>query len=444
MDPVKNPYTPNAGSRPPELAGRDEQLEQFRVLVARLKSGQTEQSIIAKGLRGVGKTVLLNAFEDMAESEGFLTYYHELTDESSLVEQLARDAERALAMLKLSETLIQKVRDGLGHLKTIRLTGPEGIGLEVDLRKASEGTVTADLTDLFLELGAAAKEKGRGVVFFLDEVQFADQVHYRALISALHRSNQKRLPVSAAAAGLPQIPRLTGDARSYAERLFDFPTIANLDQEAATDALVEPARAQGVDYAKDAVALALDWTAGYPFYIQQIGKHAWNQATSSPITGSDVEEALPAAQAALDRAIYEVRVQRATANERKYLRAMAELGDGPYRSGAVARKRGQSSTAVSQLRQRLMNKGLIYATEDYGYIDFSVPRFAEFMRRHMPYQAPRPGARAQAAARAERLGRAGRRDAGRSGGLPRTDSGYLRQVPARAPTPGPRIAPRAI
>ncbi len=386
---MKNPYTPNAGSRPPELAGRDEQLEQFRVLVARLKSGQTEQSIIAKGLRGVGKTVLLNAFEDMAESEGFLTYYHELTDESSLVEQLARDAERALAMLKLSETFIQKVRDGLGHLKTIRLTGPEGIGLEVDLRKASEGTVTADLTDLFLELGAAAKEKGRGVVFFLDEVQFADQVHYRALISALHRSNQKRLPVSAAAAGLPQIPRLTGDARSYAERLFDFPTIANLDQEAATDALVEPARAQGVDYAKDAVALALDWTAGYPFYIQQIGKHAWNQATSSPITGSDVEEALPAAQAALDRAIYEVRVQRATANERKYLRAMAELGDGPYRSGAVARKRGQSSTAVSQLRQRLMNKGLIYATEDYGYIDFSVPRFAEFMRRHMPYQAPR-------------------------------------------------------
>lgn len=389
MDPVKNPYTPNAGSRPPELAGRNGQLEQFRVLVARLKSGQTEQSIIAKGLRGVGKTVLLNAFEDMAESEGFLTYYHELTDESSLLEELARDAERALAMLKLSEKLTQKVRDGLGHLKTIRVTGPEGIALEVDLRKASEGTVTADLTDLFLGLGAAAKEKDRGVIFFLDEVQFADEAHYRALISALHRCNQKRLPVSAAAAGLPQIPRLTGDARSYAERLFDFPTIANLDSEAATAALVEPARAKGVAYAKEALALALDWTAGYPFYIQQLGKHAWNQATASPITHSDVEGALPAAQAALDRAIYEVRVQRATANERKYMRAMAELGDGPYQSGAVARKRGQSSTAVSQLRQRLMSKGLIYATEDYGYIDFSVPRFAEFMRRHMPYQAPR-------------------------------------------------------
>jgi hypothetical protein len=388
MDPVKNPYTPNAGSRPPELAGRGEQLEQFRILVARLRGGQTEQSIIAKGLRGVGKTVLLNTFEDMAESEGFLTYYHELTEESSLVEELARDAERALARLKLTERLTQKVRDGLGHLKTIRLTGPEGIALEVDLRRASEGTLTADLTDLFLELGEAAKEKERGVIFFLDEVQFAEEVHYRALISALHRCNQKRLPISAAAAGLPQIPRLTGDARSYAERLFDFPTIANFDADAATAALVEPARAQDVDYAKDALALALEWTAGYPFYIQQLGKHAWNNASASPITRSNVKEALPAAQAALDRAIYEVRVQRATAHERKYMRAMAELGDGPYRSGAVARKLGQASTAVSQARQRLMNKGLIYATEDYGYIDFSVPRFAEYMRRYMPYQPP--------------------------------------------------------
>lgn len=389
MDPVRNPYTPNAGSRPPELAGRDEQLEQFRILVARLKRGQAEQSIIAKGLRGVGKTVLLNAFEDMAESEGFLTYYHELTDESSLVEELARDAERALAMLRLSEKLTQKVRDGLAHLKTIRVTGPEGIGIEVDLRRAGEGTVTADLTDLFLELGAAAQEKGRGVIFFLDEVQFAEEMHYRALISALHRCNQRRLPVAAAAAGLPQIPRLTGEARSYAERLFDFPTIADLDRDAATAALVEPARAQGVAYEDDAVGLALEWTDGYPFYIQQIGKHAWNQAAASPIARADVEEALPATQGALDRTIYEVRVQRATASERKYMRTMAELGDGPYRSGAVARKLGQTSSALSPVRQRLLDKGLIYATEDYGYIDFSVPRFAEFMRRYMPYEAPR-------------------------------------------------------
>lgn len=389
MDPVKNPYTPNAGTRPPELAGRDPQLEQFRVLVARLKSGQTEQSIVAKGLRGVGKTVLLNAFEDMAESEGFLTYYHELTDESNLLEMLARDVERALAMLKLSEKLAQKVRDGLSHLRTIRLIGPEGFGLEVDLRKGGEGTFTDDLTDLFLELGAVARERGRGVIFFLDEVQFADEAHYRALISALHRANQKSLPISAAAAGLPQIPRLTGDARSYAERLFDFPTIANLGEEEAMAALVAPARAQDVGFTDDALALILEWTQGYPFYLQQIGKHAWNTASTSPITHEDVGEAIPAAQASLDRTIYEVRIQRATANERRYMRAMAELGEGPYRSGSVARKRGQTAAAASQVRQRLMNKGLIYATEDYGYVDFSVPRFAEFMRRALPYQPPR-------------------------------------------------------
>jgi hypothetical protein len=395
MDPIENPYTPNAGSRPPELAGREDQLEQFRVLVARLKSGQTEQSIIAKGLRGVGKTVLLNAFEDMAEREGLLTYYHEVTDETVLVDELARDIERALRMMKLSDRLIQRVRDGLSHLRTVRLSGPEGIGLEVELRKADEGTLTADLTDLFLELGSVAKEQGRGVVFFLDEIQFVDQVHYRALISALHRVNQKRLPISAAAAGLPQIPRLTGDARSYAERLFDFPTIGNLKGEAATAALVEPARARGVGFDGDALETALAWTDGYPFYIQQIGKHAWNRATSSPISNSDVEAALPAAQAALDRTIYEVRAQRATEGERRYMRAMAELGGGPYRSGLVADMLAQAAGALSTTRQRLIDKGLIYATDEYGYVEFSVPRFDEFMRRYLSHEPPageRPGA----------------------------------------------------
>ena len=356
--------------------------------MARLKRGQTDQSMIAKGLRGVGKTVLLNAFEDLAESGGFLTYYHELTPASDLVEELARDTERALAMMKLSDRVVKKVRDGLSHLKTIRLVGPEGFGLEVDLRKANEGTLTADLTDLFLELGTTARQKEGGVIFFLDEIQFVDEVQYRAMISALHRANQKRLPISAAAAGLPQIPRLTGEARSYAERLFDFPTIGNLHDAAAATALVEPARQQKVKYARDAVELALDWTAGYPFYIQQLGKHAWNHASSSPITRNDVEKAIPAAQAALDRSIYEVRAQRATQNERKYMRAMAELGDGPYRSGTVARTLGKTSTAVSPVRQQLINKGLIYSTEDYGHIDFSVPRFAEYMRRLMPYKPP--------------------------------------------------------
>jgi hypothetical protein len=344
--------------------------------------------MIVKGLRGVGKTVLLNAFENQAESEGFLTYYHELTPESVLAAEIARDSEKALTRLSLSERVGSRIRESLRHMRTIRLSGPEGFGLEVDLKGADEGAVTSDLTDLFVQLGEAAKNKKRGVVFLLDEVQFADEVHFRAMISALHRATQRSLPITVAAAGLPQIPRLTGEARSYAERLFTFPTIGNLDEEAATAALTEPARQQAVEFAADAIARALDWTAGYPFYIQQLGKHAWNAADKSPITLGNVEAGIPIAQEALDSSLYEVRAQRATPAERRYMRAMAELGSGPYRSGAVAKKLGKSSAALSQLRDRLISKGLIYATEDFGHLDFSVPRFDEFMRRFMPYKSP--------------------------------------------------------
>ena len=245
MDPINNPYTPNAGSRPQELAGRNHELEQFRVLVGRLKRGATEQSMIIRGLRGVGKTVLLNAFEDRAESEGFLSFYHELTPDSSLVVEIARDAQSALARLKLSARATLAIREALGHLKTIKVVGPAGVELAVDLRKADEGTIARDLSELFLHLGAAAAEKGMGVVFLLDEVQFADEVQYRSVITALHRATQKNMPITLVAAGLPQIPRLTGEARSYAERLFSFPVIASLSPADATAALVEPARHLG-------------------------------------------------------------------------------------------------------------------------------------------------------------------------------------------------------
>ena len=389
MDPINNPYTPNAGSRPQELAGRNNELEQFRVLVGRLKRGATEQSMIIRGLRGVGKTVLLNAFEDRAESEGFLSFYHELTPDSSLVVEIARDAQSTLARLKLRARAIMAIREALAHLKTIKVVGPAGVELAVDLRKADEGTIARDLSELFLQLGAAAADKGTGVVFLLDEVQFADEVQYRSVITALHRATQKNMPITLVAAGLPQIPRLTGEARSYAERLFSFPVIASLSPADAIAALVEPARQLGVDYEPEAVALALAWTDGYPFYIQQLGKHAWNLARGSLITAADVAAAIPAAQAALDASTYEVRIQRATNEERRYMRAMAELGAGPHKSGAVAAKLGRKTSEVSMIRQRLLDKGLVYATEDYGYVDFTVPRFAEFMARHMPYRAPR-------------------------------------------------------
>jgi hypothetical protein len=388
MDPIANPYTPNAGSRPHELAGRDRELEQFRVLIGRLQRGETEQSMIIRGLRGVGKTVLLNAFEDHAEAAGFLTYYHELTPDTGLIAQIARDGQGALRRLKLTARAVARLRDALDHLVTIRLTGPDGIGVAVDLRRADEGTIAGDLADFFVALGSAARDRDSGVIFLLDEVQFAKEVEYRSLISALHRATQKNLPISAAAAGLPQIPRLTGEARSYAERLFSFPVIAGLQERDARAALVEPARQRSVTFEDDAVRRGLRWTAGYPFYIQQLGKHAWNLAASASIDLHVVREAIPVAQAALDASIYEVRVQRATAEERRYMRAMAELGGPPYRSGLVAATLARKTSEVSQVRQRLIDKGLVYATEDYGYIDFTIPRFDEFMRRHMDFRPP--------------------------------------------------------
>ncbi len=388
MDPIKNPYTPGAGTRPGALAGRSEEIENFRVLLARLRDGRSEQSQIITGLRGVGKTVLLNSFEDHAEDADYLTAFRELTQETNLSELLAKDVQRLLRELKLSAKIARTVREGLSTLSAFKLTDPNGFELSVDLRRLQEDRLTDDFTELFLQLGRSAEKKGVGIAFFLDEIQFVKEVEFRALISALHRVSQKQLPLTLAAAGLPQIPGLAGEARSYAERLFRFPRIGALDEVDARAALVLPAQRAGAEYDDAAVQRALDLTQGYPFFIQEYGKHIWNLAASSPIRLADVEQAAPRAEQALDTSIYEVRIQRATAKERSYLRAMAELGDGPYKVGAVAKAMGSTTTALSTVRQKLLDRGLIYSTEDYGYIDYTVPRFAEFMRRHMPYRRP--------------------------------------------------------
>jgi AAA+ ATPase superfamily predicted ATPase len=390
VDPIKNPYTPGAGTRPSELAGRDREIESFKILLARLRSGRPEQSQIITGLRGVGKTVLLNTFEDHAEDGGYLTAFRELTQETSLPELLANDVQRLLRDLKLSAKVADAVRAGLSTLSAFKLTDPSGFELSIDVKKLQEQRLTDDLIELFLQLGGAAKAKKVGIAFFLDEVQFVKEHEFRALISALHRVMQKQLPVTLAAAGLPQIPRLAGEARSYAERLFQFPRIGALDDSAARAALVVPAEREGATYDEAAIERMLELTQGYPFYLQEFGKHIWNLAASSPITRHDVDSAAPRAEESLDRGIYEVRIQRATVKERRYLRAMAELGPGPYKVGSVAKAMGSTTTALSTVRQKLLDRGLIYATEDYGYIDFTVPRFDEFMRRHMPFRATPP------------------------------------------------------
>lgn len=365
-----------------ELAGRDGEIEQFKILLGRLKLGRTEQSLIVTGLRGVGKTVLLNTFEDEAESQGYLTFFHELTPESDLIDELVRDAQVAMARLSPGVKAIRAFKSGLAYLSTIKFSTGDGLDFSVDLTGANEGTITSDLTALFLELGRLAEKNGKGIAIFLDELQFVREIEYRATISALHRVNQKSLPLTIAAAALPTIPKLSGDARSYAERLFTFPMIADLSVEDATRALVAPAQRKQVTFEVDAVEKALEWTGGYPFYLQQLGKHAWNLAKGTSIGAGDVESAIPAATSALDAGIYEVRLQRATENERKYLAAMASIGPGPYLAGQIAEAHGKASaTALSPVRQTLLDKGLIYSTETYGYVDFTIPRFDEFVRR---------------------------------------------------------------
>ncbi len=388
MDPIRNPYTPGAGTRPSELAGRDREIEDFKILLARLRNGRSDQSQIIIGLRGVGKTVLLNTFEDHAESAGYLTAFRELTQESSLCELLAKDVQRLLRDLKLSKKIADTVRAGLGGLSAFKLTDPDGFELSIDLKKLQEQHLTDDFTELFLQLGRAAQGKNVGIALFLDELQFVKETEFRALISALHRTMQKQLPLTLAAAGLPQIPGLAGEARSYAERLFRFPYIGALDEQAARAALVVPAEREGATFDTKALERTLELTQAYPFYLQEFGKHIWNLAPASPITRVDVEKAAPRAEEALDRGLYEVRIQRATLKERRYLRAMAEMGAGPYKVGSIARAMGSTTTTLSTIRQKLLDRGLIYATEDYGYLDFTVPRFDEFMCRHMPYRAP--------------------------------------------------------
>lgn len=395
MDPIKNPYTPGAGTRPTALTGRDRELEDFTTLIARLREGRPEQSQIITGLRGVGKTVLLNTFEDYAENAGWLTAFRELTQETKLPELLAKDVQRLLRDLKPSVKVADTVRAALSTLSAFKLTDPSGFEFSIDTRRLQEHHLTDDFTEIFLQLGRVAKDKKVGIVIFLDEIQFIKEAEFRALISALHRAMQKQLPLTLSGAGLPQIPKLAGEARSYAERLFRFPHIGALDEPAARDALVLPVEREGVAYNEEAIAQTLELTQGYPFYIQEYGRHIWNVAPTSPITLADVKVAAPRADESLDQGIYEVRIQRAAAKERGYLRAMAELGAGPYRAGAVAKKMGSTTTALSTVRQKLLDRGLIYATQEYGHLDFTVPRFDEFMRRHTPYKAPATRSRAR-------------------------------------------------
>jgi AAA ATPase domain len=381
-----NPYTPNAGARPPALVGRDAELEAFEILLARLLRGNTEQSMLVTGLRGVGKTVLLTRFEELARESGWTTVEAEITKNSDFGDRMANLARRAFLQLAPRDRWKERAARAAAVLRSFQMTlrsdGSVSAGFDVEPAAglADSGHLDEDLTDVFVALGEAAQEQGSGVVFLIDEVQFLKAAEFEALIAAIHKTVQRQLPITLVGAGLPQLPRLASEAKSYAERLFKFPVIGRLSDDQAVAALAEPAKLLGLDFEAAALSAVVDFTEGYPYFLQEFGNTIWNQVDGSPVTAADVSLARGAVEAKLDGGFFRVRIERTSELEQRYLRAMADLGSEPQAAKDVAAILGRTSQQVAPIRARLIEKGLLY-TPGRGLAAFTVPQFDRFMRR---------------------------------------------------------------
>jgi hypothetical protein len=390
MDPVLNPYAPGAGTPPPALAGRDHLLEAARIAIERLRRGLPAKSLLMVGLRGVGKTVLLDRMRDDAEARGVQTLRVEAPEQRSLPALLAPELRQALLRMArnarardLAHRALRALAGFVGALKLKFGDIEVGIDLKPEPGLADSGDFEHDLISLLATVGAAAGEADSALVMFIDELQYVEEAQLAALITALHRCVQRKLPVGLVGAGLPQLRGRMGEAKSYAERMFEFPTIGALTPEAAEYALRKPAEDHGVRYEDEAVRRIIAETQCYPYFLQEWGKHAWDTAAASPITLEDVTLAAAGAIAALDESFFRVRFDRLTRNEKDYLRAMAELGPGPHRSGDVAERLGRKVTSLGPTRSKLIAKGMIWSPS-HGDTAFTVPLFDEFMRRIMP------------------------------------------------------------
>ena len=390
MDPISNPYTPGAGTPPPELAGRDELREQVRITLERVRRGKPAKSVLMVGLRGVGKTVLLDQMRDDAEAAGIQTLRIEAPERRSLPAILAPELRRALLRLSRDERakdLARRALRGLaGFVGALKVTYQDievGLDFEPEAGLADNGDLELDLQDLLEASGQAAREAATALAVFVDELQYVEENELAALITALHRAAQRRLPIVLVGAGLPQLRGRMGRAKSYAERLFDFPTVGPLSPNDARAAIAKPAEDEGVQVTEEALDSIVTATKGYPYFIQEWGKHAWDAAQETPITEQDVQRGAETTIAALDESFFRVRFDRLTPLEKRYLRAMAELGPGPHRSGAVADTLGREVSALAPTRSQLISKGMIWSP-NHGDTAFTVPLFDEFMCRIMP------------------------------------------------------------
>lgn len=394
MDPINNPFSPGAGAPPPELVGRDPLLEQARILLGRIKQKRPEKSLLLTGLRGVGKTVLLNEIERMAKAAGYQTILIEAHEEKPLGELIYPALRGLLYELDRTAGAGDKVKRGLAVLRSfigsIKLTvGDIALGLDIEPAKgtADSGDLEIDLPNLFVAIAEAAEERGSAVAILIDEIQYLSQKELGAVIMAMHKMQQKQLPLVLLAAGLPVLPGMAGESKSYAERLFNFPDIGALSAADAAKALRDPAREAGVEFLEDALQEVFRLTRGYPYFIQEWGYQSWNTASASPITLQIVRDATPEVMRRLDRNFFRVRFDRLTPGEKNFLRAMAHLGPGNHRTGDIAATLGMSVKGIGPVRSKLIKKGMIYSPA-HGDMAFTVPLFDEFMVRAIPEFIP--------------------------------------------------------
>jgi hypothetical protein len=395
MDPLRNPFSPGAGSPPPELAGRAKILEEAKVTLGRIKAGRPERSQLLVGLRGVGKTVLLNKIREMAAEMDYRPVFIEAHENKSLAALLLPPLRQLLISLDRMATVSEKAKRGLRVLKSffngVKLKYQDiEIGIDVDPEEgtADSGDLEADLSALFLALGDAAVDRGTAIALIVDELQYLSEEELSALIMAMHQISQRQLPVVLIGAGLPQIVALAGRAKSYAERLFKFPEVGPLQPNDAAAALQEPVMDEDVRFTDEALREVIAQTQGYPYFLQEWGYQAWNIADQSPIDISDVRRATDESINRLDANFFRVRFDRLTPREKEYLRALADLGEGPHRSGDVAEKLGVKVQSVAPVRNSLIKKGMIYSPS-HGDTAFTVPLFGGFMTRIMPDSLPR-------------------------------------------------------
>ncbi len=391
MDPVRNPYAPGAGQRPPELAGRDKQLGAFDVVLERIARGRPERSVVLTGLRGVGKTVLLNQLRSAAVSRGWGTGKIEARPDQDLRRPLSSALHMAIRAIAASHRDPERVDDFLGVLKAfaLRATADKGMrerwqpGIDVPTMtgRADSGDIEIDLVELLIDAASLARDVGVGLAIFIDEMQDIGPADISAICGACHELSQDAAPLIVVGAGLPHLPAILSASKSYSERLFSYHRIDRLDRASADLALIAPAEREDVEYTSEALDALYAAADGYPYFVQAYGKATWDLASISPITAEDVRVAAPTAEEELAVGFFGSRYERATPAEREYMRAMADMSfdDAPVATAKIAAELGRKPASLSPARDGLIKKGLIYSAER-GSIGFTVPHFGRYLR----------------------------------------------------------------